>query len=320
MFIFITLALLIIGLLVLVYGGEILVRGASSLSKQYGISTLVIGLTVVAFGTSAPELVVNMVAAFSGATDIALGNIVGSNIVNIFFILGICAIISTMKVQRSTTWKEIPFALLAMVIVLIFISDVYLNGATENILTRGEGFALIGFFAIFMYYIVELAKKGSDTNEDVLLYSKTKSLVLVVAGLVALFFGGKIFVEQAITIAKLLGMSETFIGLTIVAIGTSLPELITSVIAARKGQADLAVGNIVGSNIFNVFWILGLTSIITPVVVPANFFIDGLVGIGAALLLFIFMFLGKKHELLAWKGWVFLLLYVLYTAYLVMRG
>lgn len=320
MFIFITLTLLIIGLVALVFGGEILVRGASSLSKQYGISTLVIGLTVVAFGTSAPEFVVNMVAAFSGSTDIALGNIVGSNIVNILFILGICAILTNLKVQRSTTWKEIPFAVLAMIITLVFISDVYLDSATENILTRGEGLALIGFFAIFMYYIVELAKKGGDEGEVVVLYSKTNSVLLVVAGLVALFFGGKIFVEQAVIIAKLFGMSETFIGLTIVAIGTSLPEFITSFIAARKGQADLAVGNIVGSNIFNVFWILGLTAVITPVVVPAGFFIDGLVGIGAALLLFIFMFLGKKHELVAWKGWVFLLLYVLYTAYLIMRG
>lgn len=315
----ITSILLFIGLAVLVFGGEILVRGASSLSKLYGVPSLVIGLTVVAFGTSAPELVVNMTAAFSGETDIALGNIVGSNIVNILFILGVCALIATLKVQRTTTWKEIPFAILAMVMVLAFISDSYLDGAA-NVLTRVEGVALIGFFAIFMYYILELAKKGGEEGEDVVLYSKTISVVLILAGLIALFFGGKLFVEQAIVIAKLLGMSETFIGLTVVAIGTSLPELVTSVIAAKKGQADLAVGNIVGSNIFNVFWILGLTAIITPVTVPEGFVVDSIVGLGAALLLFIVMFIGKRHQISPWKGVLFLVLYVLYTAYLMLRG
>lgn len=315
-----TLFLLIIGLLVLVIGGEFLVRGASSLSKLYGIPSLVIGLTVVAFGTSAPELVVNMVAAFNKTTDIALGNVIGSNIVNILFILGACSLIATLKVQRSTTWKEIPFALLAMVMVLIITSDVYLNNESVNVITKGEGLVLIGFFAIFMYYILELAKKGGDEGEEIALYSKTKSILFIAGGLVALFFGGKLFVEQAIVIAKLFGMSEAFIGLTIVAIGTSLPELITSIIAARKGEADLAVGNIVGSNIFNVFWILGLTAVITPVVVPTGFLIDALVGIGAALLLFVFMFLGKKHEFTAWKGVAFLIAYTLYTAYLVVRG
>ncbi len=319
---FITFLLLFIGLAVLVAGGEILVRGASSLSKSYGISSLVIGLTVVAFGTSAPELVVNMVSAVSGNTDIALGNIVGSNIVNILIILGVCSLIIPLTAASSTVWKEIPFALLAMVAVLFVTQDVLLNGDTQDVITRGEGLLLISFFAIFMYYILELAKKEVVKNEGdaIVLYKKPAAFALIIAGLVMLFFGGKIFVEQAVVLAKLAGLSELFIGLTIVAIGTSLPELVTSIIAAKKGETDIAIGNIVGSNIFNVFWILGLTAVITPVTVPASSVVDILVGLLAALLLFIFMFMGKKHTLVAWKGLLFIAIYIAYVAYLVVRG
>ncbi|MEN9552011.1 MAG: inner membrane protein YrbG [Candidatus Parcubacteria bacterium] len=320
---FITFLLLFIGLGILVAGGEILVRGASSLSKSYGVSSLVIGLTVVAFGTSAPELVVNMVSAVGGNTDIALGNIVGSNIVNILIILGVCSLIIPLTAASSTVWKEIPFALLAMVAVLFVTQDVLLNGDAQNLITRGEGLLLISFFAIFMYYILELARKESPTSQgedEIVLYKKPHAIILVVLGLVMLFFGGKVFVEQAVVLAKVAGLSELFIGLTIVAIGTSLPELVTSIIAAKKGETDLAVGNIVGSNIFNVFWILGLTSIITPVTVSTSSIVDILVGLLAALLLFIFMFMGKKHTLVAWKGAVFIIIYVAYVFYLVARG
>lgn len=319
---FITFLLLFVGLAVLVVGGEILVRGASSLSKSYGISSLVIGLTVVAFGTSAPELVVNMVSAVSGNTDIALGNIVGSNIVNILIILGVCSLIIPLTAASSTVWKEIPFALLAMVVVLFVTQDVLLNGDAEDVITRGEGLLLISFFAIFMYYILELAKKEvvKDEGGSIVLYKKPAAFALIVVGLIMLFFGGKVFVEQAVVLAKLAGLSELFIGLTIVAIGTSLPELVTSVIAARKGETDIAIGNIVGSNIFNVFWILGLTAVITPVTVSASSVVDILVGLSAAFLLFMFMFMGKKHTLVAWKGLLFIAIYIAYVAYLVVRG
>lgn len=318
-----TFILLFVGLAVLVVGGELLVRGASSISKQYGVSSLVIGLTIVAFGTSAPELVVNLVSALSGTTDIALGNIVGSNIVNILIILGVCALLVPLRVGSSTVWKEIPFALLAMVMIFVFTQDKLLGGADVNVVTMGEGLALIGFFAIFLYYIVELARKDKtshDHDEEIVLYKKSTASLFVIAGLTMLFLGGKVFVEQAVILAELAGLSQMLIGLTIVAIGTSLPELVTSVIAARKGEADLAVGNIVGSNIFNVFWILGITAIITPVTVSAQAVVDIIFGVMVTSLLFAVLFFGKKHELDKWKGLVFILLYIGYAVYIITRG
>jgi cation:H+ antiporter len=319
----ITLLILFIGLAVLVIGGELLVRGASSVSKQYGVSSLVIGLTIVAFGTSAPELVVNLVSAFSGNTDIALGNIVGSNIVNILIILGVCAVMVRMKVASSTVWKEIPFAVLAMIAVFLVSFDKLINNDATSVITRGDGLLLISFFAIFMYYIVELARKDVTArahDDEIAVYKKSHSILFIIIGLVMLFFGGKMFVEQAVILAKLAGLSEMFIGLTIVAIGTSLPELVTSIIAARKGEADLAVGNIVGSNIFNVFWILGITAVITPVTISDAAIFDVLFSIFVSLLLFFVLFIGKKHELGKNKGVVFIGLYVIYIAYLLARG
>lgn len=319
----ITLLILIIGLSVLVIGGELLVRGASSISKQYGVSSLVIGLTIVAFGTSAPELVVNLVSAFSGNTDIALGNIVGSNIVNILVILGISATIVTLKVTSSTVWKEIPFAVLAMLAVFFVSFDKLLNNDAVSSISRSDGLLLMGFFAIFMYYIVELAKKdvaSNDTDDAVVVYKKSHSTIFVLAGLIMLFFGGKMFVEQAVIIAKLAGLSEMFIGLTIVAIGTSLPELVTSIIAARKGDAGLAIGNIVGSNIFNVFWILGITAVITPVTISDGALFDVLFGIFVSLMLFFFLFIGKKHQLGKIKGVIFIAFYIMYIVYLLLRN
>jgi cation:H+ antiporter len=319
---FISILLLLLGLAILIAGGESLVRGASSFAKTYEVPTLVIGLTIVAFGTSAPELVVNLVAALSGNTDIALGNIVGSNIVNILFILGAAACITTLRVPNSTVWKEIPFSILAAVILFVFTADVFLSGASTNILNRVEGLALIGFFSIFLYYIFELAKKepAEDTGDSKPEFNKLISVLLIIAGLVALFFGGKMFVEQAVSIARSFGLSELLIGLTIVAIGTSLPELVTSVLAARKGNADIAVGNIIGSNIFNIFWILGVTSIITPVTVSPVAYIDILIMIAVTMLLMFVLFVGKKQTLSKGKGIVFILLYIAYTIYLVMRG
>ncbi len=317
----ISFALLVIGLLVLVVGGEYLVRGASSIAKVYGVPPLAIGLTIVAFGTSAPELVVNMVAAIEGNTDVALGNIVGSNTVNILIILGLSALITPLAVKKSTLLKEIPFALLAVLVLLMFACDSFFTPGTKNQLTGGEGLALIGFFSIFMYYIIELARKGDyEEGGDVTPYGRVTSFAYIVGGLTALFFGGKIFVEQAVTIAQAFGVSEMLIGLTIVAIGTSLPELITSLIAARKGESDLAVGNIVGSNIFNIFWILGLTAIITPVPISDGAFFDIGVCIIATLALFFAMFVGKKHSLSRGKGILFIVGYVVYVCALLMRG
>ena len=316
----ITILLLFIGLGVLIVGGEMLIRGATSIAPAFGISTLVIGLTIVAFGTSAPELVVNLVAALSGNTDIAFGNVVGSNIVNILIILGVSALITSLRVKNSTVWKEIPFAFLAALMLLVFSLDTFFDKTTPTFISQGEGLALLGFFAVFFYYIIELAKKGEQEEVPPEQYSKPISILFIFLGLLTLFFGGKIFVDQAVVIAKLFGMSELFIGLTIVAIGTSLPELVTSIIAARKGESNLAIGNIVGSNIFNIFFILGVTSVIRPVPVSQTSLVDLYVCIFATAMLFIFLFFGKKHQITKGKGILFILVYVAYCVYLVMRG
>lgn len=317
---FIAIFFLIIGLVMLVFGGEYLVKGAASLAKKWGVSTLVVGLTVVAFGTSMPELVVNVFSAFKGATDIAIGNIIGSNIANILLILGVSALILPLAVKESTTWKEIPFAVLAGWMVLFMGNDIFFDGLKENVLTRTDGLALISVFIIFLYYVFTLAKNGAAEQEDVQIFGWFKSSFFVILGLVLLFFGGKILVDNAIILARLAGMSEALIGLTIVAVGTSLPELVTSAVAAYHKQADIAVGNIVGSNIFNIFWILGLTSIIKPLPFGSGMNFDILAEIIITLILFLFLFIGTKKRLDRWQGVAFLAMYVGYVAYLVYRG
>ncbi len=313
--------LVLVGLGILIVGGESLVRGASSIAKRLKVAPIVIGLTIVAFGTSAPELAVNLFSAFKGSTDIAIGNVIGSNIANILLILGICAMIRTIRVQKNTVWKEIPLALLAVLLVFAMSHDRILDGGIANALTRTDGFALMGIFAIFLYYTFGIAKVSGDADKDeVKLYSTPISILLILGGLTGLVLGGKLLVDNAIVLAQLAGMSEALIGLTIVAVGTSLPELVTSIIAVRHGQDDLAVGNIVGSNIFNILWILGLTSSILPLPISPAGQIDVLVNIGATLLLFFFMFIGTKHRLNRWQGLMFVLIYVGYVGYLVMRG
>ena len=318
----IALVSIVLGLAILIYGWDILIKGAGSLSKKAWIPPIVIGLTIVAFGTSAPELIVNINAALKGSTEIAIGNIVGSNIVNILFILGISAMIKTLRVQKSTVWKEIPFAVLAVLVVVFLANDTWLGNGWANVLSIGDWLVLIGFFLIFLYYIFGLAKTSPfpEETESIEIYGRGKSFVYIVGGLVGLFLGGKIFVEWAIEIARIAKLSETLIGLTIVAIGTSLPELATSIIAAKRGQADLAVWNIVGSNIFNIFWILGFTALLRPLPFEAAMNVDLLVCLGSSLLLFVFLFWRTSHSLRRWHGVGFLCAYLLYTAFLLFRG
>lgn len=321
MSIFLVLLLLLIGLGILIGGAEILVRGASSIARRFGISPLVVGLTIVAFGTSAPELIVSLLASFRGSADIAIGNVVGSNIVNILFILGITAAMVPLKVQKSTVWKEIPFAFLAILLVLFFGNDGRIDGSTFNTITRTDGLALLSIFVIFMYYVFGIAKNGGDdTTEEVRMYSGATSMAFVALGIAALFAGGKMLVDNAILLAQAAGLSEALIGLTIVAIGTSLPELVTSVVAARHKQADIAVGNIVGSNIFNVFWILGLSAFITPLDFNMKTNQDVIVCIGVTLLLFVVMFFGKKHIIQRRDGFIFVALYILYLGAIIYRN
>lgn len=311
--------LIIIGFTVLIFGAEILVRGSASLAKKMGIPPIVIGLTVVAFGTSTPELVVNMFSAFNGASDIAIGNIIGSNIANILLILGISALIFPLAVKSNTVWKEIPLALLAVILVYIMGNDAFFDGTDFNALTRTDGLALLAFFAVFMYYIFGISKIEEE-QKGIKIYPSYLSVILTLAGIGCLFIGGKLLVDNAIILAELAGLSQAFIGLTIVAVGTSLPELATSVVATIHKHNDIAIGNIVGSNIFNVFWVLGLTGVISQLPFNPATNIDVLVAIGAAFILFIVMFVGKRHTIGKWEGSIFIILYFSYIFYLIQRG
>ncbi|MBI4276582.1 calcium/sodium antiporter [Candidatus Uhrbacteria bacterium] len=310
----------LLGLTLLIKGADFLVDGASSFAKRLHIPDIVIGLTIVSFGTSAPELIVNIVSALRGTTDIAIGNILGSNIANIFLILGISAIVYPLAVQKNTTWKEIPLSLLAAVVVGVLGNDMLIDGAAHAQLTRIDGFIFLFFFILFMYYIVGIARTGVAEEGHVKIFSIPKSLLWIGGGLAALTIGGKLTVDAAVTFARALGVSEMLIGLTIVAIGTSLPELATSVVAAMKRNVDIAVGNIVGSNIFNIFWILGVTALIRPLPLLPTQNIDIAMTVLASLFLFLAMFIGKRRLLERWQGVAFVTIYIGYVIYLIQRG
>ena len=317
-----TYILLPIGFVFLVKGANLLVDGASSVAKRFGVSALVIGLTIVAFGTSTPELVVNIFASINGNTDIAIGNILGSNIANILLILGISAVIFPLAVKRGTVWKEIPFGLLAVVVTALMVNDAFIDGGAFSGLTRIDGLVLIAFFIIFLYYTFGISKTGIDNppEEQVHHYSLLRACLMITFGLVGLTLGGKWIVDAAVALATTLGVSEALVGLTIVAVGTSLPELATSAIAAYRKNVDIAVGNIIGSNIFNIFFILGISATINPLPFSSLLMRDVFVTIGATLLLFIFMFVNKRHTLERWQGICFIILYVVYIVYLILRG
>ena len=311
--------LFIVGLILLVIGSNWLVDGASSLARRFNISDLVIGLTIVAFGTSSPELVVNLVASFNGNTDIAIGNVVGSNIFNILLILGISAMITPVVVKSTTTWKEIPFSILAVFVMAIMANDILLDGDPKSGISRIDGMVLLCFFLIFLAYTFALAKHKNhtpETNEKTI--SLRKSIVFIILGLLGLFFGGKFLVDGAIDIARIFGLSEQVIGLTVVAAGTSMPELFTSVIAAIKKNSDIAIGNVVGSNIFNIFLILGLSASIRPIPYDMKSNLDLLVLFISSLLMFLFLFIGKGRRINRIQGAFFLLAFLAYTSYLVM--
>lgn len=307
--------LLAVGFYLLIRGADLLVDGSTAIATRMKISPLVIGLTVVAFGTSAPELVVNVFSAFQGANQVAIGNILGSNMANILLVLGAAAIFKTLRVRRQTITKEIPFSLLAAVIVIIFAADIWLDGFHANMISRTEGLALLSFFLIFLYYSYGAAKAFPD--EDIRgqkVLPRTKSAIYVVGGLAALFVGGRVIVDNAVAVAEILNISQTIIGLTIVALGTSLPELVTSIIAVRKNKVDMAIGNIVGSNIFNIFLVLGATATVAPIPFESTSFADAIIVIAASLALFAVLFVGEKHRLERWGGIIFIMAYLGYIS------
>jgi cation:H+ antiporter len=310
-----------LGFGVVILGAHFLVNGASSLAKRLAVSELVIGLTVVAFGTSLPELSVNITASIKGNAGIALGNIFGSNIANIFLILGISSIIFPLAVTKGTVWKEIPLSLLAAILVGTLANDYLIDGNKFSALTRIDGLVLISFFIIFLFYSVSISGDVPGAREQIPAkkYGLMRILILMTVGFFGLIVGSRWVVTGAAGLAEKLGVSQSLIGLTIVAVGTSLPELATSAMAAYKKNPDIAVGNVVGSNIFNIFFILGVSSIIRPIPFEAGSNLNVGVAIAASLLLFVCMFTGKKRMLDRWEGGIFLVLYVGYICFLIAK-
>ena len=310
--------LLLAGFVLLIFGADKLVDGASALAKRFGIPNIVIGLTIVAFGTSAPEFVVNLFASLSNNTEMVLGNVIGSNIFNVLGILGISALLYPLTVQKNTTWIEIPLSFLAAIMVLVLANDVFLNEDAINVIDRSEGVILLCFFIIFLVYNLQVAKNDKQLLSDepettAKQMTVLKSVIFIVIGLTGLIVGGRFIVMGAVSIATMLGISERIIGLTIVSIGTSLPELATSIVAVRKKNVDIAIGNVVGSNIFNIFFILGVSTVVTPVPILQGSQFDIIVNMVASLLLFAFIFTGKGRKLQRWEGGVLLILYIGYV-------
>jgi cation:H+ antiporter len=309
---------LLIGFIPLIYGANFLVDGSSSLAKKFNIPNIVIGLTVVAFGTSAPELIVNVFSSLQKTSDITMGNIIGSNIFNIAVILGVTSVLKNLNVKTSTTWKEIPMALLAVVLVVIMINDVTIDKNKISELSRIDGMVLISFFIIFLSYTLSIVKSGkSEEKIEIKEYTVLKSSMLTILGFAMLVIGGKVIVIFAVKLAKSMGISERIIGLTIVSMGTSLPELATSISAALKNNVDIAIGNVVGSNIFNILFILGISSIIYPIPLLEGVNLDITLNISLNFLLFLFVFSGKGRKIERWEGIFFIMIYIFYLAYLI---
>ena len=316
---FIPVLLLLLGFGVLIKGADFLVNGASSAAKKYGISNLAIGLTVVAFGTSMPELIVSLLAAVNGKNDASFGNVIGSNNFNVLFILGIAGIIYPLAVQRNTVKYEVPMSLLAAAVLYLLVNDVLIWNADSNTLSRLDSLILLLFFGGFMLYIYRTMTNTSEVEEGdaIKIYSMPVSLGLIALGLIMLIGGGKMVVDSAISIAQYFGLSERLIGLTILAAGTSLPELATSAVAAYRKNTDIAIGNVVGSNIFNIFFILGITGSILPISYNPTLNFDIYVQLASAILLMIFMFTLGQRKLDRWEAFIFLIGYIVYTVVLV---
>ena len=317
----IILLLLFAGFAILIKGADFLVSGASSLAKKLNISNIAIGLTVVAFGTSTPELVVSVISSLQGKNDATFGNVIGSNNFNLLFILGVAGIICPLVVQRSTVKYEIPLSLIAPVVLYFLVND-HLRGDGVNQLTRTDSLVLLFFFGLFLVYVFRTMKKANqiDPGEEIKVYSTVLSVGYVAIGLAMLVGGGKLVVDNAIKIAETFGLSEKLIGLTILAAGTSLPELATTAVAAYKKNPDIAVGNVVGSNIFNIFFILGLSGTVAPAQYNIALNFDLITCGVVTILLILFMFTLHKNKLDRWEAIVLLFAYFAYTIYLIRLG
>ena len=310
---------LILGLALILIGANALTDGAASVAKRFDISPLVIGLTIVAFGTSAPELTVSVVSALKGSAGLAIGNVVGSNIFNCLMIVGCTAAIVPIQISKGTLSKEIPLCLLAALVLFICANDQLINGLSANSISRSEGLLLLCFFAIFMGYTFAIAHNGQTETSDIPLLPVWRSTLYIIGGLAGLIYGGQCFVDGASGIARSLGVSESVIGLTLVAGGTSLPELATSVVAALKKNPEMAVGNVIGSNLFNVFFVLGCSASITAMPVQGISSLDLGMHIVACLLLFIFGLFFRQRTITRIEGIALVACYVGYTTYLILQ-
>ena len=320
---------LIGGLILILLGANGLTDGAASVAKRFRIPSIVIGLTIVAFGTSAPELTVSVSSALKGSADIAIGNVVGSNIFNTLMIVGCTALFAPIVITRNTLRKEIPLCILSSLVLLICANDIFLDHATENILNRVDGLLLLCFFAIFMGYTFAIASPQSSPTpepaghehtapeEEIKLLSWWKSILYIIGGLAALIYGGQLFVNGATGIARSMGVSESIIGLTLVAGGTSLPELATSIVAALKKNPEMAIGNVIGSNLFNIFFVLGCSASITPLHLSGITNFDLFTLVGSSILLWLFGLFFAKRTITPIEGSIMILCYVAYTVVLI---
>ncbi|MEB1807333.1 MAG: calcium/sodium antiporter [Bacillaceae bacterium] len=314
--------LLLLGFVLLIKGADYFVDGSSAIATLLRVSPLLVGLTIVAFGSGAPEATVSIIAALEGSTDVTVGNVVGSNIINTALVVGVTAVIFPLKVESATIRKEIPLAFLASIALLVLISDQFLQNAPENMITRSDGIIFLLFFSIFLYYVIEAARNSRETlteeNGDTQKPTWGKNILLAIAGLAAIIIGGYLVVESSTEIAIRFGMSETLVGLTIVAIGSSLPELAISISAALKKQSQMALGNIVGSSIFNILFVLGVASIITPLPVDPKIFFD--VNVMIILTVVLFIYSRTEYTIGKLEGLILSLVYIIYLVLIIIRN
>jgi len=319
---FFELLVLVFGLYILIKGADFLVEGSSKIAKNFGISNMVIGLTIVAFGTSMPELVVSIASSFKGSNGIVLGNIIGSNIANMFLVLGATALVTTIKVRPSVIKKEIPFSIFSSFLLILLVM-VIKNG--QRYFSRANGILLLSFFLLFILYLFQTSRKTEikEVEEEVKEIKKervSRNISYIILGLVGLFFGGNFVVDNAIKLAQLFNVSEFLISVTIIAVGTSLPELVTSVVAAKKQHMDLAVGNIVGSNIFNILWILGISAAINPIPVTDLLFVDLLILFGFSSFFLLTIITDPNKEITKNTGKIYLIVYAVYIISIIGRN
>lgn len=308
--------LLIIGFILLIKCADLFVDSCSNVAKALGIPTLIIGLTIVAFGTSAPEAAVSITASLKGMNDISLGNVVGSNICNLLLVLGVSSLFGTLTAKKKVVTRDFVYCIFSSIVLLVMSFGFFVNGGSEGVITQGNGLILLCFLAIYLYALIGEARRSSKAKEEKVDFKK-KDILFIIVGIAGIVLGGQLVVNSATEIANMLNISQNVIALTIVAIGTSLPELVTSVIAARKGEADIAIGNVVGSNIFNVFFILGLSSAISPISFGMESFMDIIIMVMASGLVYVLLL--KNMRIGNKKGIILVGSYILYMVYILMR-